>query len=233
MMMNFRNALLSTILTLACSGFAFADADAKASLTAKTFQFKFRSAERAATVIKPMMSADGSISFQPNSNTLVVTDRTENLKAISAALAKFDAPAQSFRISVRLVSAGRSASPRVPDELKEVSDKLSGVLRFNSFEKLGELNVEAKEGDPVVAEQFATGYRADFKLGEYDASSDSIRLNEFRLQRAQGDAKTSTELVQLLKTSLNLKLGQTVILGASRLPQSDRALMLVIVSKRM
>lgn len=211
---------------------AFGEADAKASLTARTFQFKFKNADRAAAVIKPLMSGEGSISIQPSSNTLVVTDRAENVRSIVAALEKFDSPAQSFKVAVKLVAASRAAAPSVPVELKDVSAKLSGVLKFNAFEKLGELNAEAKEGEPVVADQFAPGYRAEFKIGEYDPATDTVRLNEFRLQRLQGDPKASNEVVQLLKTSLNLKLGQTVILGASKLPQSDRALMIVVVAKR-
>ena len=209
---------------------AFAD-DGGAGLSAKTFQFKFKDAERAATLIKPLRSGEGTLSIQPSSNTMVVTDHSDNLKNIAATLAKFDAPAQSFKIEIRLVAASRSASGgKVPEGLKDLAAKLS-VLKFNSFEKLGEITAEAKEGDPVMVDQFAPGYRADFRLGEFDPGSDSIRVGDFRLQRVQGDPKNA-ELTQLLKTSLNLKIGQQVILGASKDPQSDRALMLVLVSKR-
>ena len=84
----------------------------------------------------------------------------------------------------------------------------------------------------MVVEQLAPGFRADFRMGEYDPASDSVRVNDFRLQRVQGDAKSGADVQQLLKTSLNLKIGQMVMLGASRQPQSDRALMLVVTSKR-
>lgn len=228
---------LKQLMTFLCAllistTLAFAEPDAQSGLTARTFQFKFKNAERAAAVIKPLMSGDGSLSIQPSSNTLVVTDRTENIRGIVAALEKFDTPAQAFRVEVKLVAASRSATPAVPAELRDVSAKLSGVLRFNAFEKLGELNAEAKEGDPVVVEQFAPGYRAEFRVGEYDPATDTVRVNDFKLQRVQGDGKSSAEVTQVLKTSLNLKLGQTVILGASKLPQSNRALMLVVIAKR-
>jgi hypothetical protein len=210
----------------------FAD-DATSGLAAKTFQFKFKDAERAATLIKPLISGEGSLSIQPGTNTLVVTDHAENLKGISTVLAKFDTPAQSFKIEIRLISASRAAVPgKIADDVKDVAAKLSAVLKFNTFEKLGQIVVEGKEGDPIVVEQFAPGYRADFRLGEYDPASDSIRVNDFRLQRMVGDGKTTAEVQQLLKTSLNLKIGQLVMLGASRQPASDRAMMLVLTSKR-
>jgi hypothetical protein len=71
------------------------------------------------------------------------------------------------------------------------------------------------------------GYRADFRFGEYDPASDSVQLADFKLLRLEGD-----QLAPLLKTTLNLKLGQTVIIGATRQPQSQRALMMVVTAQR-
>ena len=74
----------------------------------------------------------------------------------------------------------------------------------------------------------STGYRAEFKFGEYDAASDSIKVNELKLGRLQKD-----QLSQVLKPiSLNLRLGQTYVVGATRSAQSQRALIVVIVAHR-
>src|ERR1700681_2629839 len=111
-------------LLLALCGSAFADgaapaADAAKSLSVKTFQFKHKDADRAAAVVKLLMSSDGSLSIQPSTNSVVITDRADNLKSITAALEKFDTPPQAFKLSVRLVSASRAASPvRSPEALK-------------------------------------------------------------------------------------------------------------------
>src|SRR5688500_7744027 len=109
---------------------AFADdaGDVGKSLTVRTFQFKHKQAENAAAAIKALMSAEGSMSIQPSANSLVVTDLPENIKKISAALAQFDVAPQPFRLSVRLVSAGRAApgeAPRLPDEVRDVASKLA------------------------------------------------------------------------------------------------------------
>jgi hypothetical protein len=219
---------LVAVLLFVC-GLAFA-ADAPKTLSVHTFQFRFKDADKAAAVIKPLMSNDGSVAMQPGSNSLVVTDRPENLKAITAALAQFDTAALPFRLSVRLVSAAHvdGSGGRVPDELRDVAGKLA-VLRYNSFENLGDAEFGGKEGDPGVVE-LKSGYRADFHLGEYDPSSDTIKVSDFRLSKLQG--AQNDQLTALLKTSLNLKVGQTVILGASKVPQSQRALMIVVAVKR-
>ncbi len=215
-----------TLLLVAASAFADDAADAGKSLTVRTFQFKFKKAENAAAVIKPLMSGEGSISIRSSGNSLVVTDQPENLKKIAAALQDFDVEAQAFRLSVRLVAATRSGASegRVPAELKDVASKLA-LLRYNALDNIGSAEVLGKEGEP--GEIDLTGYRADFKFGEYDASSDSINLTDFKLSRLEGDV-----LSPMMKTTLNLKLGQTVIISAQKQAQSNRALMIVFTAKR-
>lgn len=200
------------------------------ALTVRTFHFNFKEADKAAAVIKQLMSSEGSISIQPAANSLVITDHADNMKQIAQALADFDKAARAFKISVRLIAASRveGAGPRVPDELRDVAPKLA-MLRYNSFEDLGDVDLEGHEGEPGIVEM-DNGYRGDFRIGEYDPSSDSVKINDFRLSKLQGPH--NDQLTQVLKTSLNLKLGQTVILGASKGSQSQRALMLVIMARQ-
>jgi hypothetical protein len=223
---------LSIILMamLLVSATAFADtadaADAGKSLTVRTFQFKHKQADKAAAAIKALVGAEGSMSIQPSSNALVVTDSPENLKKIAAALAEFDAPVQALQLSIRLVGASRAAAEEghVDPVLSDVASKLA-LLRYNVLESIGAASISGKEGEPGVVE--LNGYRADFKFGEYDPASDSVKLGEFRLAKLEGD-----QLSPMLKTTLNLKLGQTVIIGATKQPNSNRALMIVVTARR-
>lgn len=217
-----------TLALLFLSSAAFADAaDVGKSLTVRTFQFKHKQADKAAGVIKSLMSADGTFSIQPSTNSLVITDAAENMKKIAAALSEFDAPPQAFHINVRLVSAGRAAAndrPHVADELKDVESKLA-LLRYNQIDSIGARDVEGKEGEPGLVD--LTQYRAEFTFGEYDPASDSIKVENFKLSRLDGD-----QLAPLMKTTLNLKLGQTVIMAVTRQAQSQRAIMMVLTAKR-
>lgn len=225
-----KRVLLAMFLLLSVCAAAFADetpaADAATNLTVKTFQFKHKDADRAAAVVKSLMSSEGSISIQPSTNSVVITDRSDNLKAITAALEKFDTPPQAFKLSVRLVAASRveGAGSRTPDELKDLAPKLT-MLRYNSLENLGSANVDGREGQPGLVD--LTGYRADFKLGDYDPASDSVQLIDFKVAKLQGD-----QLTQLLKkTTMNLRLGQTVVVGAGK-SDGSRALLIILAAKR-
>jgi Bacterial type II/III secretion system short domain len=196
------------------------------ALTVRTFTFKHKEADKAAAAIKTLLSADGSMSIQPSTNALVVTDRAENMKAIARTLADFDADAKAFRLSVRIVSASRAqGAARIPDNLKDLKPWLS-VLPYQSFEKEGDAEVQGKEGEPGLVD-LANGYRADFKFGDYDPASDSIKISDLQISKTQKD-----QMAALLKTTLNLRLGQTYLVGAARAPESKRALMIVLVARR-
>src|ERR1041385_7174238 len=162
-----------------------AAADAAKALTVHTFTFKYKDADKAAAVVKPLMSTEGTISIQPGTKSVVVTDRAANLKAVAKALADFDVPPQTFHLSVRLVSAARAEESKVPNELKDVAPKLA-LMRYNALDSEGQAEFEGKEGDPGLV-AMTTGYSREFKFGEYDAASDSIKVNELKLARLQKD----------------------------------------------
>jgi len=232
--MKFKRVFLMMSMMLAFCGAAFAEpaaaaADAKPALAVRSFTFKFKQADKAAAAIKPLLSKEGSMSIQPSTNSLVVTDRAENLKSVAKLIGDFDKEPQSFRLYVRIVGASRvEGTPKIPDDLKDVARKLA-ILPYNSFENVGESTVQGKEGDPGLIDM-QTGYRANFKFGEYDPASDSIAVNDLQIAKLTGAQKD--QLTSLLKTSLNLTIGQTYILGASKAPQSQRALMIVLVARR-
>jgi hypothetical protein len=233
--MNLKRILLMISMMAALSGAAIAEppaaaaADTKTPLAVRSFTFKFKQADKAAAAIKPLLSADGSMSIQPSTNSLVVTDRAENMKAVAKMIGDFDKEPQSFRLYVRIVGASRvEGTPKIADDLKDVARKLA-ILPYNSFESVGEATVQGKEGDPGLIDM-QTGYRANFRFGEYDPASDSIAVKDLQISRLTGAQKD--QLTSLLKTTLNLTIGQTYILGASKAPQSQRALMIVLVARR-
>lgn len=223
---------VTMLLCFLAAGVAVADpapkgqaGDQRQALSVRTFQFKFKDAERAAAAIKSLVSSVGTMSIRPSTNALVVTDRPENLKAIAATLAEFDAPARAVKLSIKLVSAATQENPPPPaPELREIAGKLA-MLRYNAIESLGSANIEGHEGEPASAD-LGDGYRAEFRFGEYDPASESIKLSDFRLSRIQKD-----QLISLFKAGLNLRIDQTVMFGATK-TQGQRAVFLVFVAHR-
>lgn len=227
--------VLLVLVTVVAAPFVRADepapqATAPAGLTARAFTIRNKDVEKAAALIKPLLSQDGSYSVQPSKNALVVTDHQANLDKIAAILTKYDVPPRQFSLQLTLVAASRSNSPaQVPPELQEIARKLAGVLRYNSFEKIGGITTTGWEGDSVVVD-IKPGYRASFRFGEYDPLTDTVRLEDFRLDKVDGSG--SSQSVSVMRTALNIRIGQTIVVGASREPSSNRALMLVLAAEQ-
>jgi len=217
--------LLAVVMT---AGVALAEpganADAKA-LSVRTFQFKYKTADKAAGVIKSLLSADGTMSIQPKTNMLVVTDHADNIKAVATAINDYDSAPRGVKLNVRLVAASKSETPgRTIEELKDIARTFT-MLGYNSLESLGSANVESHEGDSGSI-TLNDGYRADFHFGEYDPASDTVELTDFRISKLQGD-----QLSEIYKTTLNLKIGQTIVLSVKR-PKGQHALSVAFVARR-
>jgi len=221
-----KRVLMMFLVLLFTTGVVMAEpTEGAKSVSVRTFQFKFKDADRAAAMIKPLLSTDGSMSIQPSANSLVVTDHPDNLKAVAAAIADFDAAPRAVKLSIRLAAGSRGeAASKLSDDLKDLSKTFS-LLGYNVVEPIGTANIESREGEPGSVE-FSDGYRAEFKFGEYDPASDSVRLSDFKLFKLQND-----QLVQVYKTTLNLKNGQTFVLSVKR-PAGQRALVMAFAVKR-
>ena len=221
-----KRVLMILLAVLFTTGVVFAEpVEGAKALSVKTFQFKFKNADRAAVAIKSLLSADGSMSIQPSANSLVVTDHPENLKAVDAAISEFDSAPRAVKLSVRVVTASHAEVASKPaEELREIA-KSFAMLGYNSLESIGSANIDSHEGELGTID-LGGGYRADFRFGEYDPTSDTVRLEDFRISKLQGD-----QLSQIYKTTLNLKVGQMTIVTAKR-PQGQRALSIAFVARR-
>ena len=123
-----------SVVIVALAAFGAAADQAGDKVVVQTYKFKFKTADRAANLIKPLLGSEGSVSIQPGSNTLVVSDQGANVENISKAIADYDVPSRTFKLEIKLVAAGRvnGTPPAVPADLKDVSTKLSGVPAFEA-----------------------------------------------------------------------------------------------------
>lgn len=208
-----------------------AAAAAAGDLETRSYRLKFKEIDRAASLIKSVVSAEGSISLQPASRTIVITDRSENLRRIVQMLDRFDVAPQAFTLELKLATAARGGEAKVPEEFKSIASKLA-MLGFTQLEKVGESVATGKEGDASTGAP-GSAYRIDFQFGSFDPASETIRVNELRVQRVgKPDANGIAEVTQLFKTSLNVRLNQETVLGVARDASSNRTLMLVVTARR-
>lgn len=189
------------------------------------FSLERQTVFEALTVVRPLLSVQGSVELDPNHNTISVRDNLAALSRVATAIRAFDRESLPVRIDVSLIlaetakiSPARPATGIAPDLLA----RLRQLLRFENFSLLARSQISSFEGEAVVYDM-AQGYRLNFELGSV-GDGKRIRLSGFRMVRALPGQPEH----ELVRSVVNLGRDQPLILGLTRDEASDRALMLVL-----
>ncbi len=79
------------------------DIQEKGPLTTKTFQLKYVKGDTIVSKIKEIVTGDGKITFEPNSNILIVKDTEKNIAEIERIIREVDKPTKQVLIEARIV----------------------------------------------------------------------------------------------------------------------------------
>lgn len=191
-------------------------------LETRTFELQYLSSNEVERLIAPYVFNDKA-RFSTGSNAVSVRELPANLDQIAGVLERYDRPKPGVRLHFQIIRAD-GAAPSDPG-IAEVETVLRKLFRFKGYQLLAEAVVAGVEGSraqqAIVAERTNTEY--------------AIRAN-IQQVRALGDSGTVWVLVDLsmgdlgtvLQTSVNLRAGQTAVLGNVQTnPRSDTIILTV------
>lgn len=190
---------------------------------------RYRPAEEALELVRPLLSPLGTVELQPGNNTLVVRDSVAALSRIVPALRRFDRPGEPIEIEILLVRARAATDPPsrsapLPPDLER---SLRALLRYERYELVAEARVQGREYQDVTYE-LGGDYAVRFRVGSV-SEGERLRLSGFQVERtAAGDGEPQP----LIHTHLNVRLGRPLTLGLARSEASDSALMVAITCRR-
>jgi hypothetical protein len=195
----------------------------------KVFNFKFKKAEDAAVAVRPFLSEDGSVLIQPKANSLTVQDQQPAIDRISRMLAKWDAPPRGRSLAITLLKA--TTTPHrtgdrnpLPDEIKVVAERLKKLFNFQDFTPLDSVVVRGLDGNTITC-VMGGGYQLEFLL-EPGSEGDLVRLRNLSLSTLRKDQRGAIRS-EILRTSINVPVGQPYVLGVGKDEAAQAALFLV------
>jgi hypothetical protein len=198
----------------------------------RVFTLKHRSADEALVVVKPILSAAGSVMLEPRTNELTVRDTAASVERAEQAIAAYDVPLRGVDVAVTLLkassdpkSAGKPEKADVSEEIRGIGEKLKKLFNVTDFTRLDSVVMRGTEGQRL-AYVIGGSYRLQFLL---DPSHDSKRmqLKDLSLERVRREGGRET-YGEILRTSINVNMGQPYILGVSKDEAAQGALFLVI-----
>ena len=240
-----RRCLLPLVAALGLAGGALAQPPAGApeavsdGLRVYAYPLEHQPASEALALVRPLLSARGTVELQPGGNTIVLRDSLAALTRIVPQLRALDHPPQSLRLDVKVVQAfvgpatagGYSPVPMHQGVLSPaLTRQLRGLLRYDTFIQLAGARLDVREGENVLYE-LGTDFAVGFKLGTLMADK-RIKLHGFRIARRATTGPFAKPERQLVGTSLHLWVDQTQVLGLAKDEDAGHALLVVVSCSR-
>jgi len=200
------------------------------------YTLRHKPAGDALVLIRPLLSKEGTIEIQPQTNTLVVRDTLAALGRIVPALRAYDRPPEDLRVEVMIVRAYSRPMPQgaggsLPSWLEE---RLRGLLRWDYYQVLAKSGVDTREGQEVSHEVGGL-YGVSFEVGSL-LQDERVKLDDFKIWRVDAGSKGGAAGIgvgePLLEATLNLWLDKPKVLGLANSESSDHALMVVLTCQR-
>ena len=197
----------------------------------RVFSLKHRKAEEAFLLVRPLLTARGSVVLQPSLNTLTVRDAGPAVERAAQAVESFDVPPRAIAISVALLRATSDPAPRtsptpVAEQIRGVGARLRKLFSFTEYTALDEVVLQGLEGE-AVSWNLGGSYRVDFHL-EAGGGGQVVRLRNLVLSRLRRDEKGRETVRDVARTSINLRMKEPFVLGIGREEGGGAALFLVL-----
>lgn len=195
------------------------------------YELKYVSATEVLPFIEKMISPEGDIRFQPVKNTIQVSDYPERLKAIQDFINKTDIPPQKYKITIKLFEASQKGSGEpITKEVEGIKFQLRKITPYTSYKLLDEISIEAEPG-ARIDQTLSKNYQITFFLKRFIGNPNVIKLLDLEFSKIEKKEKNIKIINPLMKTSLNLFLGRTQILGASSSIEGKALIFVFTVNK--
>ncbi len=195
----------------------------------KVFKIKFKEIEDVASVIKPMISEQGTITLQPRGKTITIYDLKENIQKIERTIIEYDIPSPSIRIILKLIEAEEKKDAEVQEKVPDFIFKMRNLFKYTEYNVKGEFLLETAEGS-VSSFSMAEDYRISFKTSNVNAEKGIIQLRNFTVEK-KDKMKDTFIYRNLLTTSMNLRNGEMIIIGATPWETSPKALFIALIGE--
>jgi hypothetical protein len=195
----------------------------------RVFGLKHRRADEALQLVRPVLSDAGSVMLEPRTNELTVRDTSLAVDRAAAAIASYDVPLRGVDVAVTLLKAtsdpNAPSRAELPAEIRAIGERLKKLFNVTNFTRLDSVVVRGTEGQRV-AWVIGANYHLQFLL---DPSRDGKRLQfrDLSLERVRREGGKEVR-GEILRTTINVNMGQPYILGVGKDEAAKGAIFLVL-----
>ncbi|HEY0513530.1 MAG TPA: hypothetical protein VGH73_16595 [Thermoanaerobaculia bacterium] len=158
---------------------------------------------------------------------------------IARALAKADAGPQTRNLQILLLSAALkpgTATPEIPENARKALAEVRKFLPFKSYQLVDAAWMRVTEGEGAQGRLGGAGggaYQVKLRFQRGDQETPSLFFDHFELSQemvVQTKDGPHYDVRRLIDTTLNVKVGETVVVGTSKADGADGALVVLLTA---
>lgn len=221
----------------------------------RSYKIQHRDVHLIAESLRPFVDGEAQITVSPMLNSIVVRQSEDGIFKIDSLVKVIDVPLKKFWVEVLVIRGAKTVDgkPTYPDEIASIAKQLAQLFKFNKYEIISRANALGLENSTIAFESANTAKLYGETETKIKYENKNVEL-EHRVPPGlidPGSIKVSTQpeyhngIIKLrdlyiefqnlsgsnVHTSINLKNGETVILGASQGPQQDVVLISAVTAK--
>ncbi|NIP80187.1 MAG: hypothetical protein GWM90_13580 [Gemmatimonadetes bacterium] len=200
-------------------------------LDTRTFQVQYLAPYEVEHLIGPYVYRDresGQGTMSTAQGAVTVRETPDNLDKIGRVLEEFDRPRPSVMLHFQIIEAN-GAAPADP-AIAEVEAELRRLFRFDGYELVAETQVGGIQGTGIRQAVGGTSSGEGFII---EAGVTEVRPSE-RATTVTLDVQLGAESMgEILRTTVTIPAGHSVVLGTARSPVHEGALILVVRAEVM
>lgn len=181
--------------------------------------------------VQPLLSPGGDLRVSAR-NQFQVKDVPDRQRLVEQMVASLDVAPSSYRIAVKFIEASQAPpAGTVREEVAGIGAQLKGLIPYASYEIIEQLVIEGTPGDRI-SYRLGKDYQVEFNLRRVLQHPQMVQLSGMGLFRVKVIGEGQERLIPVLRTTLNLTVGQTHVLGVSSSQGGAKALVMVFQAER-
>ncbi len=218
-----RSRISAVVLLVTIAAAASAGCDPDRGTETRTYQLEQLQQEEATALVRPYI-ADGEV--EGAARLITVRESPERLDRIEELLARYDRSPANVTLHFQIIEA--NGASEVDPEIAEVEAELRELFRFEGYRLAAEARVRAAGGGPFgqTARGGENAYHLRGEVREVRWTDDGASVHV--AVDVLGDPGPGERRPAELRTSVNARSGQTVVLGSAQREAGQGALIVVM-----
>jgi hypothetical protein len=197
-----------------------------------TVVIKYADGRALEKLLHPYLTVRGRVHFERQTRALTLVDEPAVVDVMLKMIKRFDVKPPQLQLAIKLVLASKEGQAHVPGELKAVAKQLKDVFSYKSYKIMDKAFVTTEaNGHSRMRIGGESGYTVDIETHMVQGEKATVRM-EFHLYRwewVKREAKEPRGIQHtVVRTTVEMKDGETAILGASKINGEGKALITVV-----